>query len=118
MSTIASSSGLGFLVADGHQVAIGFPHVAGQESSVYLVSDCFPTEISVDRRYFTSTGLNHGFGFRRDYFGQPEVTITLKGSGLERVSLEEGVNLFRNVNSLSVNELLAIAYQKMKSRQS
>ncbi|CAB4147715.1 hypothetical protein UFOVP431_44 [uncultured Caudovirales phage] len=30
MGAIASSSGLGFLVSDGNQVAVGFPSVAGR----------------------------------------------------------------------------------------
>lgn len=49
--------------------------------------------------------------------GRQEVTIEVKGYDLELVSLDDAVNLFRNADSLSVNELLAIAYQKMRSRQ-
>lgn len=118
MSTITSPSGLGFLVSDSNQVAIGFPPVAGQESGIYLVSNCFPTEISVDHPYSISTGIGYAVDRRYHRYSQPDVTITLKGSGLKCISLEDGANLFRNANSLSVNELLAIAYQKMRSRQS
>jgi hypothetical protein len=48
---------------------------------------------------------------------KPEVTIEIKAYGVQSVPFEEGIKLFRNADSLSVNELLAIAYQKMDSRQ-
>jgi hypothetical protein len=32
--------------------------------------------------------------------------------------LEEGMKLFRNADLMSVNELLAVAYQKMNNRKS
>ena len=122
MSTINSSSGLGFLVADGDRMAIGFPnsaYSAGGDSSVCLISNYAPVRITVNSPVYVMEMVN-GFSHAvpNPYADQQEATIEVKGYGLQLVSLEAAVNLFRNANSLSVNELLAIAYQKMRSRQS
>jgi uncharacterized protein (DUF1684 family) len=120
MSTITSSSGLGFLVADGDRMAIGFPsspYAANGDSSVCLISSYAPVQITVDSPVY----VDHVWPGREACFkrtGRQEVTIEVRGYGLKLVSLADAVNLFRNANSLSVNELLAIAYQKMRSRRS
>lgn len=121
MSTITSSFGSGFLVADGDRMAIGFPNSAYSargDSSVYLISDYAPVQITVDSPVYVDPVVPvRGNCFRHAVAGRQEVTIEVKGYGLQLVSLDDAVNLFRNADSLSVNELLAIAYQKMRSRQ-
>ena len=108
----------GFLVADGKRMAVGFPQSAWakEDRRLWLLSDYHPTGIS----YYTPTHdiTTLGEAFRQGVSGQPEVTIEIKAYGVQSVPFEEGIKLFRNADSLSVNELLAIAYQKMDSRQS
>jgi hypothetical protein len=108
----------GFLVADGKRMAVSFPQKAQakEDRKLWLLSDYYPTEISIFRPTHDVTVC--GDYFPRMISGQPEVTIEIKAHGVQSVPFEEGIKLFRNADSLSVNELLAIAYQKMDSRQS
>lgn len=108
----------GFLVADGKRMAVSFPQSAcsKEDRRLWLLSDYHPTEISISQPTHDVTVC--GDYFQRMTSGQPEVTIEIKAHGVQSVSFEEGIKLFRNADSLSVNELLAIAYQKMDSRQS
>ena len=108
----------GFLVADGKRMAVGFPQKAWakEDRRLWLLSDYYPAEISC---YQPSVDIQTcGGSFTRIASGRPEVTIEIKAYGVKSVPFEEGIKLFRNADSLSVNELLAIAYQKMDSRQS
>ena len=93
----------GFLVADGKRMAVGFPQKtwAKEDRRLWLLSDYYPAKISMSHFH------PH----------QDEVTIEIKAYGVQSVPFEEGIKPFRNADSLSVNELLAIAYQKMDSRQ-
>jgi hypothetical protein len=107
----------GFLVADGKRMAVGFPEKtwAKEDRRLWLLSDYYPTEISC---YQPSVDIQTlGGPFARMAAGRPEVTIEIKAYGVQSVPFEEGIKPFRNADSLSVNELLAIAYQKMDSRQ-
>ena len=114
---MALSIGTGFLIADGSRMAVGFPQNgwAEEDRRLWLLSDYYPTEISCYRPNFDITTC--GDRFVRMASGRPEVTIEIKAYGAKSVPFEEGIKLFRNADSLSVNELLAIAYQKMDSRQ-
>jgi hypothetical protein len=106
----------GFVIADGKRMAVGFPQRRfDSPKSLYLLSDYHPTTISC---WFPSVEVEtYGNGPFR-VAGQAEVTLEIKAYGVQSVPFEEGIKLFRNADSLSVNELLAIAYQKMDSRQS
>ena len=107
-----------FLIADGSRMAVSFPQgaLAEKDRALWLLSDYHPTQIS----YYQPTHdiTTYGDRFVRMAPGRPEVTIEIKAHGMKSVPFEEGIKLFRNADSLSVNELLAIAYQKMDSRQS
>jgi len=106
----------GFLVADGKRMAVSFPQNkwAEKDRRLWLLSDYYPAQISM---FHSTTDVTvHGDYFKRMACGQPEVTIEIKAHGVQSVPFEEGIKLFRNADSLSVNELLAIAYQKMDSR--
>ena len=114
---MALSTEKSFLIADGSRMAVGFPQNGWtkEDRRLWLLSDYYPTEIScyqpiVDIQTF-------GGPFTPVASGRPEVTIEIKAYGVQSVPFEEGIKLFRNADSLSVNELLAIAYQKMDSRQ-
>jgi hypothetical protein len=84
-------------------MAVGFAQKpwAKEDRRLWLLSDYYPAEISITQ-----------FCPQQD-----EVTIEIKAYGVQSVPFEEGIKPFRNADSLSVNELLAIAYQKMDSRQ-
>lgn len=108
----------GFIIADGKRMAISFPQGAGQEKNrnLWLLSDYYATGMSCYQPAEDIIPL--GGTFSRVVTGQLEVTFEIKAHGAQSVPFEEGIKLFRNADSLSVNELLAIAYQKMDSRQS
>jgi hypothetical protein len=108
----------GFLVADGKRMAVSFPQKAQakEDRKLWLLSDYYPTEFSCFWPAFDVTTCSDRF--RQVTRGQPEVTVEIKAHSVQSVPFEEGIKLFRNADSLSVNELLAIAYQKMDSRQS
>ena len=107
-----------FLIADGSRMAVSFPQgtQAKEDRRLWLLSNYYPTDISYFWPTFDATA--YGDRFTQVVRGQPEVTIEIKAYGVKSVPFEEGIKLFRNADSLSVNELLAIAYQKMDSRQS
>jgi hypothetical protein len=108
----------GFLVADGKRMAVSFPQLAlaKEDRRLWLLSDYYPAQISVFHPHHDI--VTYGGQFTRIASGQLEVTVEIKAYGVQSVPFEEGIKLFRNADSLSVNELLAIAYQKMDSRQS
>jgi hypothetical protein len=108
----------GFLVADGKRMAISLPQGAHskKDCKLWLLSDYYATEISCYQP--TLDIQTYGGPFSRMATGQLEVRVEIKAYGAQSVPFEEGIKLFRNADSLSVNELLAIAYQKMDSRQS
>jgi hypothetical protein len=109
---MALSTEKSFLIADGSRMAVGFAQKpwAKEDRRLWLLSDYYPNEISISHW--------HGKSYN-DLINphQDEVTIEIKAYGVQSVPFEEGIKPFRNADSLSVNELLAIAYQKMDSRQ-
>ena len=107
----------GFLVADGKRMAVGFPQKtwATAYRRLWLLSDYYPAEISIFHPH--QDIVTYGGQFARMASGSPEITVEIKAYSAQSVPFEEGIKLFRNADSLSVNELLAIAYQKMDSRQ-
>ena len=115
---MALSTEKSFLIADGSRMAVGFPQKAWakEDRRLWLLSDYYPAQISIFHPHHDIA--TYGGQFARMVSGQPEVTIEIKAYGAQSVPFEEGIKLFRNADSLSVNELLAIAYQKMDSRQS
>ena len=115
---MALSTEKSFLIADGSRMAVGFPQNewAKEDRRLWLLSDYYPAQISIFHPHHDIA--TYGGQFARMVSGQPEVTIEIKAYGAQSVPFEEGIKLFRNADSLSVNELLAIAYQKMDSRQS
>lgn len=105
----------GFVIADGKRMAVGFPERRfDSPRRLYLLSDYHPTTISC---WYPSVEVQtYGNGPFQAPTGQAEVTLEIKAYGFQSVPFEEGIKLFRNADSLSVNELLAIAYQKMENR--
>jgi hypothetical protein len=114
---MALSTEKSFLIADGSRMAVGFAQKpwAKEDRVLWLLSDYYPAEISIFHPH--QDIVTYGGQFARMASGSPEVTIEIKAYGVQSVPFEEGIKPFRNADSLSVNELLAIAYQKMDSRQ-
>lgn len=108
----------GFLVADGKRMAVSFPQKARDKEDriLFLLSDYYPIGVSIFQPAIDVTTCDDRF--RQVARSRPEVTVEIKAYSVQSVPFEEGIKLFRNADSLSVNELLAIAYQKMDSRQS
>lgn len=103
----------GFLVADGDRMAIGLG--PRDEKNLYLVSDYYPVNLSIYQPH-QDICVYGGSPFAVST-GQQEVSIEIKAYGpVQSIPMEQGLKLFKNANSLSVNELLAIAYQKMENR--
>lgn len=104
----------GFLLADGDRMLVGF---GSRDKDVYLMSNYVPTSLSFYQPW--QDMVPFGGPARRVPAGPLEVTIEIKAHGpVQSIPAKEGMKLFRNAESLSVNELLAIAYQKMSGRQS
>ena len=80
--------------ADGERMAVRF------NDSFYLVENYYLRELAIQ----------HTFP------GQERVTLCIGATSAKDISFNEGLELFRNIESYSVNELLAIAYKKMETR--
>lgn len=107
------SQGLGFLLADGEKLAVSFPAVG----RMFLVPSYYPVSFSINTENIEISA--YGDSFSRHMAVRESIEINISGYGpIESMSLEEGMKLFRNADLMSVNELLAVAYQKMNNRQS
>jgi hypothetical protein len=115
MTVISSNDSRGFLLADGEKLAVSFP----TSGRMLLVSTYYPVSFSIntDNIEISAYGDPHSNFFYMPI--QESIEISISGYGpIESIPLEEGMKLFRNADSMSVNELLAVAYQKMNNRKS
>lgn len=80
--------------ADGEQMAVRF------NDSFYLVENYYLSKLTL----------------QQTFSGQELVTLYIEATSAKAISFNEGSELFRNIESYSVNELLAIAYKKMETR--
>jgi hypothetical protein len=79
--------------ADGERMAVRF------NDSFYLVENYYLSQLEVQLDPV-----------------QERVTLCIEAESAKAISFNEGLELFRNIESYSVNELLAIAYKKMETR--
>lgn len=113
MAVICSSDSQGFLLADGEKLAVSFP----ASGHMFLVPSYYPVSFSVNTDNIEISA--YGDPFPRYMPIRESIEISISGYGpIESMRLEEGMKLFRNADSMSVNELLAVAYQKMNNRKS
>jgi hypothetical protein len=113
MTGIFSNDSRGFLLADGEKLAVSFP----ASGHMFLVPNYYPASFSIDTDTIEITG--YGDSFARYMPVRENIKISISGCGpIQTIPFEEGMKLFRNADSMSVNELLAVAYQKMNNRQS
>lgn len=85
----------------------GFP---GQ-SHCWLIEGCVPVSCEVEVPYYAlgRSGIVAPKG--------PDVSLTIRGTrGMSSVSFEDGLKLFQTAATMSVNELLAAAFEKMNDR--
>jgi hypothetical protein len=101
------------LLADGEKLAVSFP----ASGHVFLVPGYYPVSFSINTDNTEITA--YGDRFPRHMPVRESIEISISGHGpIQAIRFEEGMKLFRNADSMSVNELLAVAYQKMNNRQS
>jgi len=113
MAVIRSSDSRGFLLADGEKLAVSFP----ASGRMFLVPSYYPVSFSISTNNIEISA--YGDPFPHYMPVRESIEISISGHGpIESIPLEEGVKLFRNADSMSVNELLAVAYQKMNNRKS
>jgi hypothetical protein len=113
MTVICSNDSQGFLLADGEKLAVSFP----ASGHMFLVPNYYPTSFSINTDSIEISA--YGDSFRRYMPIRESIQIGISGYGsIQTIPFEEGMKLFRNADSMSVNELLAVAYQKMNNRQS
>ena len=79
--------------ADGERMAVRF------NDSFYLVENYYLSQLEVQLDPV-----------------QERVTLCIEAASAKAISFNEGLELFRNIESYSVGELLAIAYKKMETR--
>ena len=93
--------------ADGKRMAVRF------NDSFYLVENYYLHHINIQQDCVNSPICGGATVFVPI---QERVTLCIEARSAKAISFSEGVELFRNIESYSVNELLAIAYKKMKTR--
>lgn len=102
----------GILLSDGERIAVGYEAY----DSMYLLEQYRVTDLS-----FHTDLINVMFCdgvFNRQITTGQRIEFTISSYGkCSSVPFNEGMKLFRNADSLSVNELLALAFQKMEARQ-
>ena len=97
--------------ADGKRMAVRFND--SFHESFYLVENYYLSQLDiqldcVDHTIFGGETLSVPV--------QERVPLCIEATSAKAISFSEGVELFRNIESYSVNELLAIAYKKMETR--
>lgn len=92
--------------ADGERMAVHF------NDNFYLVENYYLSQLSIQRDFVEATS----FGETLSVPVQERVTLCIEAMSAKAISFNEGLELFRNIESYSVNELLAIAYKKMETR--
>ena len=99
------------LFSDGKQLAMAsFSH-----EQMFLLSSFAVTNFELQAHYhnYMSMGLSN---YSRIATGQTCI-IELQSTGpCSSMPIEEGMKLFRSIDSMSVSDLLAAAYQKMEAR--
>lgn len=113
MSSLEFSRSTGFLLADGNRLAVGLPGYG----MAFMLSSYWPSSVEMSTSVIDVSYA--GGYFHSNVVGGEEVTITIHGRGpFVSAPIDEAIQIFRSVDSMSVNDLLAAAYRKMSDRQS
>jgi hypothetical protein len=101
----------GCLFSDGERLAVGFEAY----DTMFLLNGYYVRELSMHHDF---VDINILGGFYEQVTTGQRVEFTVSSSGrVSDVPFKEGVKLFRGAGDLSVNELLALVFQKMEARQ-
>jgi hypothetical protein len=102
---------LGCVISDGQKLLVSWPG-SGYCFLLhgYIVTDLTCYTDTVDVTHYGPPSFSLATGQRLEF--------TVVNSGLvESMKLENAGKLFRSADSMSVDELLAVVYQKMEQRQ-
>ena len=108
---MAALDSRGCLFSDGEKLAVGFEAYG----RMFLLNSYYVRELST---HYDFVDIDILGGFREQVTTGQRVEFTVSSSGrVSDIPFKEGVRLFRGADDLSVNELLALAFQKMEDRQ-
>jgi hypothetical protein len=108
---VAAFDSRGCLFSDGEKLAVGFEAY----DRMFLLNSYYVQGLSMHHDYVDINVLG---GFREQVTTRQRVEFTVSSIGrVSDVPFKEGIKLFRGADDLSVNELLALAFQKMEDRQ-
>ncbi len=101
--------GAGTLFSDGKKLAVAWPEL----ESMFMFSEFHVNSLKLSVDYYDVTrmgGPSTSIGVRET------CNISVVAGRSKQIPLDEGMKLFRSVDSMSVSDLLAAAYQKMDAR--
>ena len=102
----------GFVVSDGKQLLLKW----GATDSYFFAESYLVTSLSISHDTFDV--VSYGSPSFQAYARPPILDLGITSGHFKPIEKEDALRLFRTVDSMSVNELLAAAYQKMNARQS
>jgi hypothetical protein len=115
MAALCSSfSGKSLLLSDGSRLAIEWP----SWDRCLFFDDFDVTELQCEMRENTIDIAGYGDRYPRSMSIGRSITLDLRirCGQMEQLPLKEAHKLFRTAESMSVNDLLAVAFQKMNER--
>jgi hypothetical protein len=110
----SSSSGKSLLLSDGSRLAIEWP---SWDRCLFFDDFCV-TELQCEMQENTVDITGYGDRYPRSMLIGKSITLDLRirCGQMEQLPLAEAHKLFRTAESMSVNDLLAVAFQKMNER--
>lgn len=103
---------LGYVFSDGQKLAVSWPGT----NSCLLLSSYYVSSVETNTDFVDVQTLAGQFTYQFPVSDRVEINIRSAGE-YSILPKEEADKIFLNANSMSVNELLAIAYRKMDERQ-
>jgi hypothetical protein len=109
-----SSNGESLLLSDGSRLAIEWP---SWDRCLFFDDFCV-TELQCEMHESTIDVMTCGDCYPRSLSIGKSITLDLRirCGQMEQLPLKEAHKLFRTAESMSVNDLLAVAFQKMNER--
>jgi hypothetical protein len=103
------------LFADGEKLLLKWP----DHGQYFLLGGYYVSQFSITSPP-TIDIAGYGDSFRREVIvGPPTVDIHIESRGsFQSIDIDKAEQFFRSAYSMSVNELLALAYQKLNNRES
>lgn len=103
-----------FLLSDGKRLALAWPHT----KHCFLLQDYHITSVEViDDRIVDVFAYSDRYP-HQICAGQPVLNAQISSRGFEVVPLDEAQKIMRSANSMSIEELMCVVYQKMDQRES